>query len=159
MIFDSYPPWNLKRLNMALKLWLSAGAFVALTTHLVWFVGTRAFIFHMSIPCEKTFPWVSTFLTLTLMFDHLIENFNLVYIFWFVGIYEIWHFTCVFLVTRPYSGYQKFDLVTFTLVCDLLIKNFNLGYNFWMASTRALIFHMGIPSDKTFQWVPTDLTM
>jgi hypothetical protein len=35
MIFDSYPPWNWKRLNMALKLWLSAGAFVALTTHLV----------------------------------------------------------------------------------------------------------------------------
>jgi hypothetical protein len=35
MIFDSYRPWNWKRLNMSLKLWLSTGAFVALTTHLV----------------------------------------------------------------------------------------------------------------------------
>jgi hypothetical protein len=35
MIFDSYSPWNWKRLNMALKLWLSAGVFVTLTTHLV----------------------------------------------------------------------------------------------------------------------------
>jgi hypothetical protein len=37
MIFDSYPPWNWERLNMALKLWLDVGAFVALTTHLVSF--------------------------------------------------------------------------------------------------------------------------
>jgi hypothetical protein len=34
-LVDSYLPWNWKRLNMALKLWLCAGAFVALTTHLV----------------------------------------------------------------------------------------------------------------------------
>jgi hypothetical protein len=41
MIFDSYPPWNWKRLNMALKLWLSAGAFVVLTTHLVCITWSR----------------------------------------------------------------------------------------------------------------------
>ena len=35
-------------------------------------------------------------------------------------------------------------------------KNFNLAYNSWTTCTidRAFIFHMCIPCDKTFQWVP-----
>ena len=34
--------------------------------------------------------------------------------------------------------------------------NFNLANNFWTVSarSRALIFHMNIPCDKTFWWVP-----
>ena len=37
-------------------------------------------------------------------------------------------------------------------------QNFNLGYNIWIVSTRALIFHMSIPCDKTFPLVPDVLT-
>ena len=29
-----------------------------------WTVSARALIFHRSIPCDKTFPWVPLFLTL-----------------------------------------------------------------------------------------------
>ena len=37
---------------------------------------------------------------------------------------------------------------------DLLLKNFNLGHSFLTRRDRALIFHMYIPCDKTFPWVP-----
>ena len=33
-------------------------------------------------------------------------------------------------------------------------KNFNLAYNSWTTIGRAFIFHMCIPRDKTFPWVP-----
>ena len=38
-----------------------------------WTTIGRAFIFHMCIPCDKTFPWVPNFwlVTLTLKFDLL----------------------------------------------------------------------------------------
>ena len=42
----------------------------------------RAFIFHMGIPCHKTFHAVSYFfhiVTLTLNFDLLLKNFNMGY--------------------------------------------------------------------------------
>ena len=39
------------------------------------------------------------------------------------------------------------------------LENFNRAYNFWTVSARALIFHMSIPCDKTFQWVPIFLTL
>ena len=39
------------------------------------------------------------------------------------------------------------------------VWNFNLANNFWTMKTRALIFHMGIPSCKTFQRVPTSFTL
>jgi hypothetical protein len=56
-------------------------------------------------------------------------------------------------------GIEFFDIVNFILVFDPLIENFNLGYNFWMVGTRTLIFHMSIPWDKTFLWIPKDLTL
>ena len=37
-------------------------------------------------------------------------------------------------------------------------KNFNLAYNSWTTIGRAFIFHMCIPCDKTFPWVPKFLT-
>ena len=37
-------------------------------------------------------------------------------------------------------------------------KNFNLAYNSWTNIGRAFIFHMCIPPDKTFPWVPIFLT-
>ena len=33
-------------------------------------------------------------------------------------------------------------------------KHFNLAYNSWTTIDRAFIFHMCIPCDKTFPWVP-----
>ena len=37
--------------------------------------------------------------------------------------------------------------------------NFNLAYNFWTVRARALIFHMIIPCDMTFPWIPLFLTL
>ena len=37
-------------------------------------------------------------------------------------------------------------------------KNFNLAYNSLTTIGRAFIFHMCIPCDKTFPWVPKFLT-
>ena len=37
-------------------------------------------------------------------------------------------------------------------------KIFNLAYNSWTTIGRAFIFHMCIPCDKTFPWVPKFLT-
>jgi hypothetical protein len=51
-------------------------------------------------------------------------------------------------------GTNSFDLVTITLVLDLLIENFNLGYIFWMVDTMNLTFHINIPCNKNYPWVP-----
>ena len=67
-------------------------------------------------------------------------------------------FTWVFLVIRPFRGFIIFDTVTLTLEFDPFFENFNLANNFWTVSTRALIFHMSIPYDQTFPWVPLFLT-
>ena len=47
-----------------------------------------------------------------------------------------------------------FDPVTLTLEFDPFFENFNLANNFCTMSAITLIFHMSIPCDKTFQWVP-----
>jgi hypothetical protein len=51
-----------------------------------WIVSTRALIFHMSIPCHKTFPSVQKFdlVVLTLVLNLHFKNFNLGYNFWIV---------------------------------------------------------------------------
>jgi hypothetical protein len=58
----------------------------------------------------------------------------------------LWHYTRVFLLTRPFHGTKKFDLATLTLVFDLHIENFNHAYIFWIVCTtkvtEALIFHI-----------------
>ena len=36
--------------------------------------------------------------------------------------------------------------------------SFTSADNFWTMKARALIFHMNIPTGKTFPWVPTSLT-
>ena len=52
-----------------------------------WTVSASALIFHMNIPCEKTFTWVSLYwtVTLTLEFDPFFENFILANNFWTVS--------------------------------------------------------------------------
>ena len=64
--------------------------------------------------------------------------------------------------TRFIEYYQYFFLpprinrlgaYSFCPVC-LSAKNFNIGHNFWMVSDRTFMFHMCIPSCKTFSSVP-----
>jgi hypothetical protein len=82
--------------------------------------------------------------TLTLLFDLLIESF----IFWLVDTRAfIFHMSA--LCDKIFTWIPKIDLMTLTLVFDLL-KNFNLGYNFWLVGTRAFAFHMSAPLKKTF---------
>ena len=45
----------------------------------IWMVSTKALIFHMSDPFDMTFPLVPK--DLTLVFDLLVENFNLAIFF------------------------------------------------------------------------------
>ena len=80
-----------------------------------WTVSARALIFHMSIPCDKTFPWVPLFFTLwswLWSLTHFVKTFTLLITFeqW---VLELWYFKCVFLVMRPFCGYHYF------LPCDL----------------------------------------
>ena len=42
---------------------------------------------------------------------------------------------------------------------SLIRENFNLANTFWTVSARAFIFHMSIPCDKNFPWVPLFLTL
>ena len=44
--------------------------------------------------------------------------------------------------------------VSYVVFLTTLIKNFKLGDSFLTRRCRAFIFHMYIPSDKTFPWVP-----
>jgi hypothetical protein len=76
---------------------------------------------------------------------------------WYVE--GLWYFTWVFLETRFVLflvGTNRFDLMTLTFV--LLIENFSDGYIFCIVCARPLIFHMSVPYDKIFPWVPIGLT-
>ena len=42
---------------------------VLLSETLTFLMNARALIFHMSIPCDKTFPWIPLFLTVTLTLE------------------------------------------------------------------------------------------
>ena len=96
-----------------------------------------------------TWPWRLT---------HFLKMLTLLIIFeqW---VLELWYFTWVFLVIRPFHGYHYF------LPCDLdlevwpFFEHFNLANYIWTVSARALIFYMSIPCDKTFPWVPLFSTL
>ena len=121
----------------------------------IWTVSARALIFHMNIPCDKTFSWVPLFFILwpwPCSLTKFLKTLTLIKTFeqW---VLKLWYFTCVFLVIRPFRGYHYF------LHCDLDLgvwpifkKIFKLANNFWTVSARALIFHMSIACDKTFRW-------
>ena len=75
-----------------------------------WTVSARALIFHMSIPCDETFPWVRLFfylVTLTREFDLLFKNFIVLKTFeeW---VLERWYFTRISLVIRSSCRYLFF---------------------------------------------------
>jgi hypothetical protein len=124
-------------------------------------IDTGAFIFHMSVPCDKTFPWVPKKFTLwpwPWCLTYLLKTFTLAISFeWYV--LWIWYFTWLFLVTRPFSGYQQvwpcdLDFYVWPTFCK-----FNLSYIFLIVRIRFLLFHMNVCCDKTFPWVPTGLTL
>jgi hypothetical protein len=51
-------------------------------------------------------------------------------------------------------GTKRFYLVTWPWCLTLLSKTLTLAYNFQVVCTRMLIFHMNVPCDKIFSWVP-----
>ena len=124
-----------------------------------WIASARALIFHKSIPCDKNFPWISLFfypVTLTLEFDPFYENFYLANIVWTVNARAL-----IFHMSIPWDKIFPWVPLIFTLwhwpwncIGPIFKKNFNLAKNFWTMSARVLIFHLSIPCDKTFPWVP-----
>ena len=64
------------------------------------------------------------------------------------------YFTCVFLVTRPFSWYGNFWPCDLDLELWPTFQNFKIFHNFSTVRDRALIFHICIPCDKTFHLVP-----
>ena len=54
------------------------------------------------------------------------------------------------------GGHIVFVLYVILSLCPPL-WNFNLANNFSPMSARTLIFHMSIPCDKTFPWVPINM--
>ena len=82
----------------------------------------------MSISCDKAIIFYPV--TLTLEFDPIFKTLTLLITFE-QRVLELWHFTWVFLVVRPFRGYHYF------LPCDLDLDPF-LKTNFWTVSARAL---------------------
>ena len=82
-------------LSSSLKLYL-ANSF--------WTVSARALVFHMSIPCDKTFPYVPLLFTIWLWpwsMTHFLKTFE-------QWVLELWNFIWVFIVIRPFRGYHYF---------------------------------------------------
>ena len=92
--------------------------------------------------------------TLTLMFDLLLKNFNLGHSFLTRRVRTfILHMYIPCDKTFPWVPIF-FYLLTLTLKFDLLLKNFNLGNSFLTRIGRVILFHMCIPCSKTFNAVP-----
>ena len=97
----------------------------------------RAFVLHMYIPCDKTCPWITQFLTLwpwpwSLTFFK--KNFNLGHSFLTRrGRAFIFHI-CI-PCSKIFNAVQSnmiFDVVTLTLRFDLLYKTIDGDYDFWI---------------------------
>jgi hypothetical protein len=99
--------------------------------YIFWMAGTRTLAFHMSISCNTTFTWVPNIdlVTLILVLDQLIYNFNLGYIFKMYAL-GLWYYECFFWQDLS-IGIERFDLVILTLVFDLHIEDFNHAYIFF----------------------------
>ena len=112
----------------------------------------------MSIPCDKTFPWVQLFFTLWhWSLNHFLKTLNLLITFeqWVI---ELWYFIWISLVGEKKNNTRSGGILFLSILsfCPP-IWNFNIANNFWPMSARTLIFHMSIPCDKTFPWVPINM--
>ena len=96
--------------------------------HNFWTVRGRDFIFHMCIPCDKTFPLVPNLLTA-----------------WPSVTFDL-HFDLSICI-------KFFDFVTMTGFLPTY-ENLILDHNFFTVKGRAYIFHMCSPCDMTFLSVP-----
>ena len=111
-----------------------------------WTIIGRAFIFHMCIPFDKTFPLVP--------FRDWLSPASKSRYGW-----KITKSTLILKTTNQSIGTKIFDLVTFTLKFELLLNNFNLGHSFLTRRDRAIILYMYIPCDKIFPLVPNYFTL
>ena len=75
------------------------------------------------------------FYPVNLEFDPLLGKTSTLLITFEQWVLELWYFTWLFPVMRPFRGYHYF-------------------WYFWTVRAIALIFHTNIPCDKTFSWVP-----
>ena len=105
-------------------------------------MSARDLIFHMNIPCDKTFPWVPLFffpVTLNLVFD---PYYNL------ATCNNFWTLSDRLLVIN-----------LLTLTFDHFLK-IDIGLNFWKINIRALnILHISIFCDKIFLLVSRYLSL
>ena len=72
---------------------------------------------------------------------------------------ELWYFTWVFLVMRLFRWCHYFLPFNLDFGVWPIFWKLYLAYNCWTVSARALIFHMSIPCDETFLWVPLFFTL
>jgi hypothetical protein len=127
--------WVQKKLT--LRPWPWCLTYLLKTNFNFRMVRARALIFHMSISCDKVFLWVLNVLTL------LPWPWYLIYLSktWTMAIsFELyvlglWHFTWLFLVSRPFRGYQKHLTLWPWPWCLICI---------WKTLTLAMIFE-GLP--------------
>ena len=118
-------------------------------------VSARALIFHMSILCDKTFPWVPLFFTQwpwPWSLTHFYKTLTLQITFeqW---VLELWYFTWVFFVIRASVGTIIFYPVTLTLKFKPFFENFNLANNFWTVSARLFVQNLlTLTFDLFFFW-------
>ena len=119
-------------------------------------MSVRALIFHMSIPCEKTFPWVPLFFTLwpwPRSLTYFLKNLTLLITFehW---VLELWYFIWVIIVTRSFQRYQHFFL-PYDLdlgVWPTFQKTLSLPITFGQWVLELWCFFMSIPCDKAFKF-------
>ena len=72
---------------------------------------------------------------------------------------SFWQLSCHYLFLCPQDRRSGGILFLSCLSFCHPLWNFNIPYNFWTVSTRALIFHMRMPCDKTFPSVPLFFTL
>jgi hypothetical protein len=103
--------------------------------YIFWLVGTKALIFHMSVPCDKTFVSTKTFDIATLMFDLLVKNLNLGYIFWINGMYEDFDISREYPFWLDLSMGKKF-LTLWPWCLTSLIKTLTFKYGYYLLNVR-----------------------
>ena len=90
----------------------------------VWTVNAR--VWYMSIPSDKTFPWVSTYLILwPWSLPLFIKIFNLLITFE-QPVLELLYYIFVFLVTTAFYGYQHVLTLRYWSVSLVFFENFKL---------------------------------
>ena len=135
-------PWT-PNIGLITELWWRL---ISLT--FVWYqLGLCIFYTSRSKIGEKR--WEGTVCVVIVILQYSVWNFNLANNVWTLSS-RFWYFTCVFILTQPFQGFQHFDFVTSTSEFGLLIENFGLVHKFSTVIARALIFHTSLYFDMIF---------